>query len=583
MQSPVSFLPNSANLNGSAARPRSSNGERSHTPHLTPSSSRGSAGPSEGIPEAMTPLDVSFENMVTVASPTVEGQVIVGGTPAEPTIAPSLLMKRGSVHMDTDDEVEVPLADVMRKKARLDKSTSRPSSPTLGQPSNTTDPSPASISAAPESAPAVPVVPFVPDNQSVLPPANAMDEDDDDDDEEEEEFGPDGKRTVKYCLNMFTDEQDDGTTTCSLCNARLQQGLIEKPVTFTATATQDEKLQHFLDEHPTSWESLRQGTVFLLTVVLGVNAIQSTLKQQTGDWGWNPTGVGFFYYKPLDLVTNPALVVAIHYCTGTAQAYFNGTDYANLADTYKYIVIYPEAPDSGGCWDVHTTDTLTHNGGGDSIAIASMIRFAISDWGVDPKRVYVTGTSSGAMMTNVLAGAYPDLFEAGAAFAGVPYGCFAGPGMWNSACALGEITRSAQEWGDQVRSGYPGYNGPRPRMQLWHGTLDDILYYNNFKEGIKQWTDVFGYNLDAAQIQRNSPLPGWTRSIYGLSFQAITANDVDHDIPVQAYEVLKWFGIIRGERSAERFGLGWIGLTTCTTVPRAFDSNDSQFCLASLD
>jgi hypothetical protein len=29
-------------------------------------------------------------------------------------------------------------------------------------------------------------------------------------------------------------------------------------------------------------------------------------------------------------------------------------------------------------------------------------------------------------------GAYPDLFAAGAAFSGVPYGCFAGSSNWNS-------------------------------------------------------------------------------------------------------------------------------------------------------
>ena len=42
-----------------------------------------------------------------------------------------------------------------------------------------------------------------------------------------------------------------------------------------------------------------------------------------------------------------------------------------------------------------------------------------------PDRVYVTGASSGGMMTNVLLGDYPDVFKAGAAFMGVPFGCFA--------------------------------------------------------------------------------------------------------------------------------------------------------------
>lgn len=179
---------------------------------------------------------------------------------------------------------------------------------------------------------------------------------------------------------------------------------------------------------------------------LGANAALSTLQQQTGNWGANPTNVGFFYYKTTDLPANPALIVAIHACQGTAQAYYSGTQYANLADQYKYLVIYPDAPDPGGCWDVHTNGTLTHNGGGDSIAIANMVHYAVANWGVDASRVFMTGTSSGAMMTNVLSGAYPDLFKAGAAFAGVPYACFAGPDLWNTPCATGQITKTAQQW-----------------------------------------------------------------------------------------------------------------------------------------
>ncbi|KAJ3576782.1 hypothetical protein NP233_g194 [Leucocoprinus birnbaumii] len=317
-------------------------------------------------------------------------------------------------------------------------------------------------------------------------------------------------------------------------------------------------------------------TLLVLAAALGVNAAQSTLQQQTGNWGSNPTGVGFYYYKPPNLPVNPALIVAIHYCTGTAQAYFTGTNYANLADTYKYIVIYPDAPDSGGCWDVHTTATLTHNGGGDSIAIANMVRYAISNWGVDSGRVFMTGTSSGAMMTNVLAGAYPDLFQAGAAFAGVPYGCFAGPDMWNTPCATGQITKTAQQWGDQARSGYPGYTGARPKLQIWQGTLDTTLNYHNFAEGVKQWTNVFGYSGTASQVQQNSPLSGWTRSIYGPNFQAISAAGVDHNIPVQANDVLNWFGITGGGSNPPTTTTGPTTTVPPTTSPTTTSNGAAQ-------
>jgi len=218
----------------------------------------------------------------------------------------------------------------------------------------------------------------------------------------------------------------------------------------------------------------------LASSVLGASLTQVT------NFGTNPTGAQMYIYVPDSLKSNPDIIVAMHYCGGTAQAYYSGTRYASLADQHGFIVIYPDAPDSGNCWDVHSTATLTHDAGGDSLGIASMVRYTIQKYGADATRVFMTGTSSGAMMTNVLAGAYPDLFAAGAAFAGVPYSCFAGSGMWNSQCATGQSSKTAQAWGDAVRAGYPGYTGRRPRMQLWHGTNDEILNYNNFLEEIKQ-------------------------------------------------------------------------------------------------
>ncbi|KAF8953999.1 carbohydrate esterase family 1 protein [Flammula alnicola] len=274
-----------------------------------------------------------------------------------------------------------------------------------------------------------------------------------------------------------------------------------------------------------------------------VFAAQNFLQKVT-NFGTNPTNVGMYVYLPTGLVSSPALIVAVHYCTGTAQAYFSGTQYANLADHYKtFLIVYPNAPDRGGCWDVHTKATLTHNAGGDSQGIASMVHYAVANYGVDSSRVFVTGGSSGGMMTNVLVGAYPDLFKAASAWCGVPYGCFAGPDMWNSACAQGKISKTAQEWGDLVRSGDAGYTGPRPKMQIWHGTADQVLDYNNFGEAIKEWTNVFGYSTTPASTEQNNPLTGWTRSTYGPNFQAISAQDVGHDIPNQANEVLAWFGL----------------------------------------
>ncbi|KAK8068823.1 acetylxylan esterase-like protein 1 precursor [Apiospora phragmitis] len=226
---------------------------------------------------------------------------------------------------------------------------------------------------------------------------------------------------------------------------------------------------------------------------------------------------------------------------------------------HGFIVIYPDSPNAADkCWDVSSSEngsTLTHDSGGDSLGIASMVRWTLAKYGGDRARVFVTGVSSGAMMTNVLAGAYPDLFAAGAAFAGVPFGCFvgagagAGYGTWSDACATGQITHSGAEWAAMVRAAYPGYDddgdGWRPKMQVFHGTADEVVSYVNFGEEVKQWTSVLGLGETPVSATADTPVPGWTKYVYGSTgrFEAYSAAGVSHNIQNQEAVVMEWFDL----------------------------------------
>jgi acetylxylan esterase len=106
-----------------------------------------------------------------------------------------------------------------------------------------------------------------------------------------------------------------------------------------------------------------------------------------------------YIYVPDNVTSNPAVIVAVHYCTGTAQAYYSGTPYARLADPHGFIVVYPESPYDGGCWDVSSLASLRRDGGGSSNAIANMVRHTVQQYGADASKVFVSGTSSGGMMT----------------------------------------------------------------------------------------------------------------------------------------------------------------------------------------
>jgi poly(hydroxyalkanoate) depolymerase family esterase len=249
------------------------------------------------------------------------------------------------------------------------------------------------------------------------------------------------------------------------------------------------------------------------------------------DFGANPTGLRMHLYVPPGVRSRPPILVAVHYCTGSGPAFHAGTEFAALADRYGFVVVYPSATRSGSCFDVSSPQALRRDGGSDPVGIVSMVRYVQQRAHGDPGRVYVTGSSSGAMMTNVLLGAYPDVFKAGAAFAGVPLGCFAatdGSG-WNRSCAHGTLIRTPRQWGDLVRAAYPGYDGPRPRIQVWHGTRDGTLRHPNLTEEVKQWTDVHG--LARTPTATDHPRPNWTRTRYGTAVEAISLDGVGHTIP----------------------------------------------------
>src|SRR5512133_3055689 len=204
------------------------------------------------------------------------------------------------------------------------------------------------------------------------------------------------------------------------------------------------------------WQKKLLHLISLLLLLIQSAVLAGTYQEVT-DFGDNPSNIKMFLYTPDIVASKPAVLVACHWCHGTAQDIYNGSRYTSVADKNGYIVIFPNAASSDGCWDVASANELQHNGGGDPLGIVSMVMYVLKKYNADSSRVYVLGVSSGAMMTNLLLGAYPDVFSAGAAFAGVPFGCFAGPNSWNADCAQGKITKTGAEWGNLVRAAYPEY------------------------------------------------------------------------------------------------------------------------------
>lgn len=123
-------------------------------------------------------------------------------------------------------------------------------------------------------------------------------------------------------------------------------------------------------------------------------------------------------------------MVYLHGCIQPAVQAAIGTRWDELADVDKFIVVYPQQqttfsatpyPDGNGagCWNWF----LPQNEGrtGEAATIAGITRQVMATEPVDPNRVYIDGISAGAIMANLMAANYPDLYAALGSIAGCSY------------------------------------------------------------------------------------------------------------------------------------------------------------------
>jgi poly(hydroxyalkanoate) depolymerase family esterase len=314
-------------------------------------------------------------------------------------------------------------------------------------------------------------------------------------------------------------------------------------------------------------------------------AAAASLTQVT-NFGTNPTNLQMYVYVPNSVKANPSILLALHGCQGSGPYLYSSTDFGKLADQYGFIVIYPSTNPGGSCWDVSSDQALKRGGGSDPVGLMSMVTYTEQHYGGNPGAVYVTGESSGGMMTNVMLADYPDVFKAGAAYMGVPDHCFYTGTVrgWNGPCAGGQVSMTPQAWGDLVRNADPGYSGPRPRVQLWHGTADTTLNYNNLAEETKQWTNVLG--VSQTPSSSDSPVANWNRSRYDNSsgstqVETYSIVGAGHQLPVQGTQMAAYAIHFLGLDAGAPSGGGSTGALHAVGAGKCLDDPNSTTTLGT--
>jgi len=234
----------------------------------------------------------------------------------------------------------------------------------------------------------------------------------------------------------------------------------------------------------------------------------ATLTQVSG-FGSNPGALRMYSYVPAGLPDGSPVVVALHGCAQSASDYYGHIGWSKYAEAYHAALIFPEQTSANNplsCFNWYVAGDIAR-GQGEALSIKQMVDYAVTRYGSDRHRVYVTGFSAGGAMAAVMLATYPDVFAGGAIIAGLPYNC-------GTICQYQPQNKTPSQWGDLVRAAYPGFSGPWPRVSIWYGASDTTVIPANATELRDQWTNAIGIPQTPTG---STGLPGGTtRETYAL-------------------------------------------------------------------
>ena len=319
-----------------------------------------------------------------------------------------------------------------------------------------------------------------------------------------------------------------------------------------------------------------------LAAVMLTASTASAALTPVSSFGTNPGALTMYEYVPASLPAMRPLVLVLHGCSQTAAS-MEAAGWNKLADQFKFTVVYPEQATANNpvrCfnWAGEYGDTANLvRGQGENQSIIQMIDKAIATHGSDPTKVYIVGFSAGGAMAAVMLATWPEKFAAGAIMSGLPYRCATSVSGAYS-CQSPGVSKTPVQWGDLVRAAAT-YTGPRPKVQIWHGSSDSIVVPMNGDELIKQWTDVFATDATADETQTIGT--NATRTVYksganvvveayrvtGMGHATAVGADVTGSCPSTAGSYFEDKGICATTRAAAFLGLTGAGPSTPDVAP----------------
>jgi poly(hydroxyalkanoate) depolymerase family esterase len=230
----------------------------------------------------------------------------------------------------------------------------------------------------------------------------------------------------------------------------------------------------------------------------------------------------------------------------TQWGYINTTQWATLAETYKFYVVFPS---TGNATNASQADTsvrsfywyesfyVTRNTyeNQDAADIVSMVQAMQKAHNIDPSRIFISGLSAGAGMANLMLACYPDVFAGGASFEGVAVGCDTSCAALGKAPPNGNWTWPGNHPASDITNCDPSWwsdaSKPKPKLLVFQGGQDGAVTPQNMSDIVQQFAGALGISTTPAST---GTLSGQEYTTYGSGQLAtVFMPNIGHGTPVQ--------------------------------------------------
>ena len=258
--------------------------------------------------------------------------------------------------------------------------------------------------------------------------------------------------------------------------------------------------------------------------------------REVAGFGPNPGALRMLTYAPPGLRADAPLVVVLHGCGQSAEAFAVGAGWTQLADRGGFAVLCAEqttANNRGLCFNWFRPADIRPRTG-EAASIRQMIEHALASAGPDQRQVFVVGLSAGGSMALAMLATAPELFTAGAVIAGVAYGAAANLGEALLAMSLAP-PRSPESLGDAVRRA-ARRNGPWPRLSVWQGMADRTVAPANADRIVTQWRNLHDLPAEPSRIEvlQGQTVSRWTAASGQTVLELHRVDGLGHGAPLTA-------------------------------------------------